>query len=164
MSVQWGNGQHFDTLDLEEKQNVIKWMMIAYVPGIETLGFPKLGIIVLLTKLLAPGRTHLIVLWGMGVICCLSLAATVTTLLLQCSPPRALWTLTMPRDCLDPDVIVGLAVWASSMSSLPLKMAAEHGVACVEQDRLPSVSNVRLSRLLPCHIPRRRDEHAQARP
>ncbi|RKK97232.1 hypothetical protein BFJ71_g7444 [Fusarium oxysporum] len=117
MSVYWGNGKHFDVLSLEQKQNTIKWMMAAYVPGIETLGFPKLAVIALLARLLMPGRIHLVVLWSMGIICCLSLTAMVTTLLLQCSPPRALWTLTMPRDCLAPSKLEGLAFWASSISA-----------------------------------------------
>ena len=113
MSVYWGNGKHFDVLSLEQKQNTIKWMMAAYVPGIETLGFPKLAVIALLARLLMPGKIHLVILWSMGIICCLSLTAMVTTLLLQCSPPRALWTLTMPRDCLAPSKLEGLAFWAS---------------------------------------------------
>lgn len=117
VSVHWGNGKHFDTLTLEQKENTIRWMMAAYVPGIETLGFPKLGIIVLLTRLLSPGRLHTVILWVMGVTCCLSLTAMVTALILQCSPPRALWTLTMPHNCLNPDVLVGLAFWASTMSA-----------------------------------------------
>ncbi|EGU78184.1 hypothetical protein FOXB_11295 [Fusarium oxysporum f. sp. conglutinans Fo5176] len=117
MSVYWGNGKHFDVLSLEQKQNTIKWMMAAYVPGIETLGFPKLAVIALLARLLMPGKIHLVVLWSMGIICCLSLTAMVTTLLLQCSPPRALWTLTMPRDCLAPSKLEGLAFWASSISA-----------------------------------------------
>jgi hypothetical protein len=113
MSVYWGNGKHFESLDLQQKQNTIKWMMAAYVPGIETLGFPKLAVIALLTRLLMPNQIHLWLLWSMGIICCLSLTAMVTALLLQCSPPRALWTLTMPRDCLDPPKLEGLAFWAS---------------------------------------------------
>lgn len=113
ISVYRGNGKHFDVLNLEQKQNTIKWMMAAYVPGIETLGFPKLAVIALLARLLMPSKTHLVVLWTMGIICCLSLTAMVTTLLLQCSPPRALWTLTMPRDCLAPSKLEGLAFWAS---------------------------------------------------
>ncbi|KAM0226482.1 hypothetical protein ACHAQD_000404 [Fusarium lateritium] len=117
MSVYWGNGKHFETLDLQQKQNTIKWMMAAYVPGIETLGFPKLAVIALLARLLMPNRIHLWILWSMGVICCLSLTAMVTALLLQCSPPRALWTLTMPRDCLDPSKLERLAFWASSVSA-----------------------------------------------
>lgn len=117
MSVYWGNGQHFDVLDLEQKQNTIKWMIAAYIPGIETLGFPKLAVIALLVRLLAPSRLHIIVLWSMGVICCLSLTAMVMTLILQCTPPRALWTLTLPHNCLHPSVLEGLAFWASTCSA-----------------------------------------------
>ncbi|KAF9877753.1 hypothetical protein CkaCkLH20_04888 [Colletotrichum karsti] len=117
ISVRWGNGQHFTELDLEQKQNTIKWMIAAYVPGIETLGFPKLAVIALLSRLLAPGKTHLLILWTMGTICCLSLTAMVLTLLLQCTPPRALWTLSMPHNCLHPEVLEGLAFWASSFSA-----------------------------------------------
>lgn len=87
--------------------------MAAYVPGIQTLGFPKLAVIALLSRLLDPNRYHLIFLWFMGIICCLSLTAMVMLLLLQCSPPRALWDFSLPRDCLSPDVLMGLAFWAS---------------------------------------------------
>ncbi|KAF4775205.1 hypothetical protein HER10_EVM0007803 [Colletotrichum scovillei] len=117
ISVGWGNGKRFTVLDLEQKQNTVKWMIAAYVPGIETLGFPKLAVIALLTRLLAPGKLHLRVLWSMGIICCLSLTAMVLTLLLQCTPPRALWTFSLPRNCLDPKVLEGLAFWASSFSA-----------------------------------------------
>ncbi|KAK3486572.1 uncharacterized protein B0T23DRAFT_325311 [Neurospora hispaniola] len=117
ISVSWGNGRHFADLDLEQKENTIKFMMAAYVPGIETLGFPKLAVIALLVRLLMPSRLHTIVLWSMGTICCLSLTAMVMTLLLQCTPTQALWTLTMPHNCLAPDVLEGLAYWASTCSA-----------------------------------------------
>ncbi|KAB5555036.1 hypothetical protein GE09DRAFT_1123305 [Coniochaeta sp. 2T2.1] len=117
ISVYWGNGQHFDVLDLEQKQNVVKWMIAAYVPGIETLGFPKLAVIYLLVRLLAPSRTHTIILWTMGIICCLSLTAMVMTLILQCTPPHALWTFSLPHNCLHPSVLEGLAFWASTCSA-----------------------------------------------
>ncbi|KPM45291.1 hypothetical protein AK830_g1291 [Neonectria ditissima] len=117
ISVRWGNGKHFDVLSLEEKQNTVKWMMAAYVPGIETLGFPKLAVIALLTRLLVPTRLHLWILWTMGIVCCLSLTAMVTALILQCSPPRALWTFSMPRDCLPSSTLEGLAFWASTFSA-----------------------------------------------
>ncbi|KAF5621967.1 integral membrane protein [Fusarium sp. NRRL 52700] len=59
ISVYWGNGKHFDALNLEQKENTIKWMMAAYVPGIETLGFPEHAVIALLARLLMPSKTHL---------------------------------------------------------------------------------------------------------
>ncbi|ESA41994.1 hypothetical protein NCU02327 [Neurospora crassa OR74A] len=114
ISVSWGNGRHFADLNLEQKENTIKWMMAAYFPGIETLGFPKLAVIALLVRLLVPSRLHTIVLWSMGTICCLSLTAMVMTLLLQCTPTQALWTLTMPHNCLAPELLEGLAYWASN--------------------------------------------------
>ena len=88
-------------------------MMAAYFPGIETLGFPKLAVIILLIRLMAPSRNHTIILWSMGVITCLSLTAMVMTLLLQCTPTHALWTLTLPHNCLAPGILEGLAYWAS---------------------------------------------------
>ncbi|KAL2754398.1 hypothetical protein ACRALDRAFT_2108129 [Sodiomyces alcalophilus JCM 7366] len=117
ISVHWGNGKHFATLDLEQQQNTIRWMMAAYVPGIETLGFPKLAVIALLSRLLMPGRLHLWILWTMGIICCLSLTAMVMALLLQCSPPRALWDFSLPRDCLHPRTLEVLGFWSSSFSA-----------------------------------------------
>lgn len=113
ISVSWGNGRHFAELDLEQKENTIKWMMAAYFPGIETLGFPKLAVIVLLVRLMVPSRLHTIILWSMGTLCCVSLTAMVMTLLLQCTPTYALWTLTLPHNCLDPKYLKGLAYWAS---------------------------------------------------
>ncbi|KAK3487188.1 hypothetical protein B0T13DRAFT_521415 [Neurospora crassa] len=117
ISVSWGNGRHFADLNLEQKENTIKWMMAAYFPGIETLGFPKLAVIALLVRLLVPSRLHPIVLWSMGTICCLSLTAMVMTLLLQCTPTQALWALTMPHNCLAPELLEGLAYWASTCSA-----------------------------------------------
>ncbi|KAK1713328.1 LOW QUALITY PROTEIN: uncharacterized protein BDZ83DRAFT_723466 [Colletotrichum acutatum] len=92
--VSWGNGKHFTVLNLEQKQNTVKWMIAAYVPRIETLGFPKLAVIALLTRLLAPGKLHL---RSMGIICCLSLTAFSAFLdfYLAVYPAVVLWKLHM---------------------------------------------------------------------
>ena len=117
MSVKWGNGRHFAELSLEQKENVIKYMMASYVPGIQTLGIPKLAVIALLTKLLAPSTLHFWILWGMGGIVSASLTAMVLALILQCTPTHALWTLTLPHNCLDPKILEGLAFYASGSFS-----------------------------------------------
>ncbi|CCC09532.1 unnamed protein product [Sordaria macrospora k-hell] len=118
ISVSWGNGRHFADLDLEQKENTIRWMMAAYFPGIETLGFPKLAVIALLVRLLAPSRLHTIILWSMGTICCLSLTAMVMTLLLQCTPTHALWTLKLPHNCLAPNDLCDPLYWTSIEGNL----------------------------------------------
>ncbi|KAF5548954.1 integral membrane protein [Fusarium mexicanum] len=93
ISVYWGNGKHFDVLNLEQKENTIKWMMAAYVPGIETLGFPKLAVIALLARLLMPSKIHLVVLWTMGIICSTS---AFLDFYLAVYPAITLWKLLMP--------------------------------------------------------------------
>lgn len=94
-------------------------MIAAYVPGIETLGFPKLAVISLLTRLLSPGKLHRYALWIMGAVCCLSLTAMVTTLILQCSPPRSLWDFSVEGTYLPATTVEGLAFWASCMPTTP---------------------------------------------
>lgn len=149
MSVYRGNGQHFDALNLEQKQDTVKWMIAAYVPGIETLGFPKLAVISLLVRLLAPSRLHIIVLWTMGGICCMSLTAMVMTLTLQCTPPRALWTFSLPHNCLHPSVLEGLAFWASGEFTFHLT-TNKNGKQWLNTAPTPSMLGV--PRLLPGNV------------
>ena len=123
--------------------------MAAYVPGIETLGFPKLAVIALLVRLLAPGRLHTWILWTMGGICCMSLTAMVMTLLLQCTPPRALWTFSLPHKCVHTSVLEGLAFWASSelayfdTASLKTDPCGVISVLCVSRLLLSTISGHR---------------------
>lgn len=117
LSVHWGNGKHFVLLSTEQKENTIKWMIAAYIPGIETLGFPKMAVIALLARLLSPSRKHLYLMWTMGTICCMSLTAMVLTLILQCTPPRALWDFSVTGTCLPSSTLEGLAFWASTFSA-----------------------------------------------
>ncbi|KAF6834855.1 hypothetical protein CMUS01_06009 [Colletotrichum musicola] len=145
ISVRWGNGRHFATLDLEQQQNTVKWMMAAYFPGIGTLGFPKLAVIALLSRLLAPGKLHTWVLWIMGTICCASLTAMVLTLLLQCSPPRALWNFSMPRNCLHPKVLEGLAFWASFFSAFLDFYLAVYPAVVLWKLQMPAKKKIALS-------------------
>ena len=58
-----GSGRHFDTLTLEQQQNVIKYTIAAFCPGILSFAIPKLAVVSLLTKLLAPSPAHRIFLW-----------------------------------------------------------------------------------------------------
>lgn len=121
ISVSYGNGRHFAVLSLEQKEGAVKWMISAYVPGIMSLGFPKLAVISLLTKLLAPAKFHTWILWIMGVLSVAGFAAVVTILMLQCSPPESLWNLTAPKhDCLPIDVLIDLSYAVGREWSKPL--------------------------------------------
>jgi hypothetical protein len=101
---------------MEQQQGVILYMMSAYVPGIMSLGFPKMAVISLLTRLLLPGRVQTWLLWTMGIITILALGATVTLLMLECSPPRSLWDFSVTATCLDKHILVGLSFTAGCES------------------------------------------------
>lgn len=114
VSVSYGNGRHFNTLTTEQQEGVILWMMSAYVPGIPSLGLGKLAVIALLTRLLFPGKLHYWALWVLGSLCVATLVTTVSLLMLQCSPPRALWDFSVEGKCLPVEVLIGMSFLASS--------------------------------------------------
>lgn len=89
-------------------------MMSAYFPGIPSLGLGKLAVIALLTRLLFPGRLHYWALWVSGSLCVAILVATVCLLLLQCSPPRALWDFSVEGKCIPVEVLINLSFLAGS--------------------------------------------------
>ncbi|KAK8133785.1 hypothetical protein PG984_005797 [Apiospora sp. TS-2023a] len=118
VATSYGNGQHFDLLDLEQKEGAILWTTAAFCPGILSFGLPKLAVIALLTRILNPSRAHWWYLWAMGLVCFASLLATVGVLLGQCTPARSLWTFSITeKTCFDKDILVGYCIYAGSISA-----------------------------------------------
>lgn len=62
-AVESGSGRHFNTLNVEQQQNVIKYTIAAFCPGILSFAIPKLAVVALLTKLMNPSPAHRIFLW-----------------------------------------------------------------------------------------------------
>lgn len=102
-------------------------MMSAYVPGIPSLGLGKLAVIALLTRLLVPGRLHYWALWVSGSLCVAILVTTVSLLMLQCSPPRALWDFSVQGKCLPVEVLINMSFLAGSECSI----AVSHRGSCL---------------------------------
>lgn len=150
VSVSYGNGRHFDTLTTQQKEGVILWMMSAYVPGIPSLGLGKLAVIALLTRLLFPGRLHYWALWVSGSLCVAILITTVCLLMLQCSPPRALWDFSVEGKCMSVEVLIGMSFLAGS--EYPICCAAPEFVMHV--NRVTGSSFFSMSGLLSCHLSR----------
>jgi hypothetical protein len=95
----------------------VKWTTAACVPGIISIGLPKLGVISLLIRLLLPGKTHVIILWAMGIICLLGLCAAGSVLIFQCGFPDALWNITEPRTCLNDTILMNVSYGTGSAYS-----------------------------------------------
>ncbi|KAK7948088.1 uncharacterized protein PG986_008974 [Apiospora aurea] len=118
VATSYGNGKHFDLLDLEQKEGAILWTTAAFCPGILSFGLPKLAVIALLTRILNPSRAHWWYLWTMGLVCFASLLATVGVLLGQCTPARSLWTFSITeKTCFDKNILVGYCIYAGSISA-----------------------------------------------
>ncbi|KAK8862590.1 integral membrane protein [Apiospora arundinis] len=118
VATSYGNGKHFELLNLEQKQGAILWTTAAFCPGILSFGLPKLAVIALLTRILNPSRAHLWFLWTMGIVCTASLLATVGVLLGQCTPARSLWTFSITeKTCFDKKILIDYCVYAGSISA-----------------------------------------------
>ncbi|KAK8039361.1 hypothetical protein PG993_007772 [Apiospora rasikravindrae] len=118
VATSYGNGKHFDLLNLEQKQGAILWTTAAFCPGILSFGLPKLAVIALLTRILNPSRAHWWYLWAMGLVCFASLLATVGVLLSQCTPARSLWTFSITeKKCFDKNILVGYCIYAGAISA-----------------------------------------------
>lgn len=112
VAVAYGNGKHMDTLTQSQQEGAILWTTAAFCPGIMSFGFPKLGVIILLIRLLNPGRAHRYFLWALGIWCQLTLFATVGVLLGRCRPARSLWNFDIKGECFDTQILVAYCIYA----------------------------------------------------
>ncbi|KAK8119931.1 uncharacterized protein PG998_004557 [Apiospora kogelbergensis] len=102
LAVKSGNGKHFIVLSTEQKEGVIFWTMVGFVPGIFSFAIPKFAVVVLLCRLLEPSRLHRIVLWAMTGLCVTVLTSCIFTLFFQCSPPSSQWNFSITeKSCMD---------------------------------------------------------------
>jgi len=107
-----GSGRHFDTLSLEQQQNVIKYTIAAFCPGILSFAIPKLAVVALLTKLMAPSPAHRLFLWCSSGVTTVVLFGCVIILYAQCTPSRSQWDFSIEGECWSIWVLVNYAIFA----------------------------------------------------
>lgn len=107
-----GSGRHFKTLSLEQQQNVIKYTMAAFCPGILSFAIPKLAVVALLTKLMAPSPAHRIFLWCSASVTTMVLFGCVIILYARCTPSRSQWDFSVEGKCWSIWVLVDYAIFA----------------------------------------------------
>jgi hypothetical protein len=94
------------------------WTTAAFCPGVMSFGLPKLAVVVLLTRLLNPGKYHRWFLWWQGIWAQLTLFATVGVLLGQCMPARSLWDFSITeKKCFDKKILIGYCIYAGIFSA-----------------------------------------------
>lgn len=107
-----GSGRHFNTLSLENQQNVIKYTIAAFCPGILSFAIPKLAVVALLTKLMNPSRAHLIFMWIASSVTTLVLFGCVIILYAQCTPSRSQWDFSIQGECWSVWILIDYAIFA----------------------------------------------------
>ena len=113
-AVQWGNGRHFAALDVEQKQNAIKYTMFGFVPGIMSFALPKFAAVLLLNRLMNPSRLHRMFLWFLAFGSQILLLGCVVILFAQCSPTASQWnfSIVQTRKCWSPWLLVHYSMGA----------------------------------------------------
>ncbi|KAI1259140.1 integral membrane protein [Xylariaceae sp. FL1019] len=118
VSVSSGDGKHFAILTTQQQQASILWTTAGFCPGVFSFGLPKLAVVVLLTRLLNPGRLHAAFLWFLGITTILVLAATVGVLVGRCQPAQAQWDFSIKeKTCFSTTTLASYCIFAGSWSA-----------------------------------------------
>jgi hypothetical protein len=107
-----GSGRHFDTLSPEDKQNVIKYTMAAFCPGVLSFAIPKLAVVALLTKLLNPSPAHRMFMWCSTSLTTIVIFGCVVILYAQCTPSRSQWDFSVEGSCWSRWILVNYSIFA----------------------------------------------------
>ncbi|KAF6791411.1 integral membrane protein [Colletotrichum sojae] len=117
VAVSYGNGRHFETLSLEQKQQAIFWTMVGFPAGVMSFGLPKAAVVALLTRILNPCPWHRNFLWGMALFTLLSLTINMVCLFIHCQPTNSLWDFSVKGTCWDKWVLVSIAIYTGSLGA-----------------------------------------------
>ncbi|KAK8046954.1 hypothetical protein PG996_015018 [Apiospora saccharicola] len=119
-AVSYGLGRHMEALSREDQIAVTTWTYIAFCPGVMSFAIPKLAVVALLVRLMAPRKLHYWVLWALGITVQLTLLATVGILIRvidkRC-PPFNNVALEPPDHCVSISVQVNWCLFAGSLSA-----------------------------------------------
>ncbi|KAK3902693.1 hypothetical protein C8A05DRAFT_33597 [Staphylotrichum tortipilum] len=90
-AISYGGGRHIRTLDPEHVKHAIYYTVVSFVPGVTSFTIPKFAVIILLAKILGPGRWHKIFMWTISVLYLLMSAGMLVINFAQCTPAAAQW-------------------------------------------------------------------------
>jgi hypothetical protein len=91
VSVSYGGGRHIATLDPADVKHAILYTVIAFVPGVSSFTFPKFAVVILLAKILSPGRWHRVFMWTASILYLLMSLGMIIINFAQCTPAAAQW-------------------------------------------------------------------------
>ena len=111
IAVGAGNGRHQYYLGLAGTESGIKWIIIAFIPGIISLSLPKLAVALLLIRLLNPSKWQRWFMYFITISCIIAFVLCALFLWVQCTPTEGLWNPTIVATCWNPSVLVNYAIF-----------------------------------------------------
>lgn len=111
VAVNAGNGRHLYYLNLSQTSSAIKWNSIAYIPGIMSFSVPKVGVAVLLMRLLNPSRMQQYIMYSLSYACIVISALSAVLLWQQCDPSAGLWNPALKPVCWSPSILVNYSIF-----------------------------------------------------
>ncbi len=112
VAVDAGNGRHLYYLSPSQTSNAIKWNTIAFIPGVMSFSVPKLGVAVLLMRLLNPSKIQQYIIYSLSCACVIISALCAVFLWRQCQPSAGLWNPALKPVCWKPSILVNFAIFA----------------------------------------------------
>lgn len=118
VAIHYGGGRHAATLEPENLMNAIKYTVISFAPGVLSFTTPKFAVVILLAKLLNPGRVHKTIMWCVSIAYGLFSIGMLAVNFGQCTPAAAQWDRSIGGTCWDRAHTVRYSLALGSKSSL----------------------------------------------
>lgn len=115
MAISYGAGRHAPTIPFDEAMIAVKYIVISFVPGVSSFMFPKFAGIILLARLLNPGKAHRMIMWFISLFYLAAGIVMLTFNFCQCQPAAAQWGGAVGT-CWDRRIVVNYAIFMSSLS------------------------------------------------
>ncbi len=91
MAAAYGAGRHVVVLSRANANCVILFAAVSSIPGIMCFTVPKFAVIILVARLLDPGKWHRRAMWVVSVVYFLMSLVAIILVFVQCTPVRAQW-------------------------------------------------------------------------
>ncbi|MCJ1389800.1 hypothetical protein MMC18_002657 [Xylographa bjoerkii] len=117
VAVDAGNGRHIYYLQPQQISDAIRWNSIAFIPGIMAFSIPKLGVAILLMRLLNPSKLQRCLMYFFSIGCIIGSILCAIILWQQCNPPSILWDPAAVGTCWQPSVAVNFFTFVGAFSA-----------------------------------------------
>ncbi len=125
-AISAGTGRHRPVLRTPDFERACLLSLIGLFSGAVSFTLTKVAVVILLVNLLHPPPWHSRLLWVLVSGNVLFILCVGALFFLQCSPPKALWTVDIEHNCWDPAVANSVVVAGSGMNCFFFPLPRSH--------------------------------------